>query len=75
MYHIVKYHNGCKYFLNRMGQFVSATNSLFEFVSVANARYTLDNTVADKEKELGDIKIIGPRGGQYGVRSQVLNVS
>lgn len=72
MYHIVKYLGGIKLFLNRNGQFVVATNSLYEFVSVANAMYTLDNMISSDEKAFGDIKIVGPRGGQYGVRSQNL---
>jgi hypothetical protein len=65
MYYIAKYHGGIKTFLNRFGLFVVATNSLWEFPSVANARYTFENMVAKQEKEYGRIVIVGPKGGEY----------
>jgi hypothetical protein len=67
MYKIVRQDcYGFKWFLNRAGHFVSATNSLWEFPSRANAMYTWAYMVENTEK-VGEAFIEGPKGGCYNV--------
>ena len=70
MYKIIGFDKGgFRYFLNHTGFFMAATNSVWSFVSVANASYSYRSLRNIQTTNIDKVYIEGPRGGLYNVET------